>query len=100
MQRPLLVVYDLFEDSVQDLSWSTTRHILLACSRDGTVACIMFSDEELGVSISTEDKVYICCSLPQFCFEIINSCYFTLCVLSIRRMLCISEFMVKVQTSI
>lgn len=57
MQRPLVVIYDLFEDSVMDLSWSTDRHILLACSKDGTVACVMFSDEELGTSISKEDKV-------------------------------------------
>lgn len=65
MNRPLLVIYDLFEDSVLDLSWSSDRHILLACSKDGTVACIMFSDEELGTSISKEDKV---CHLNRACF--------------------------------
>lgn len=67
MQRPLVVIYDLFQDSVLDLSWSADhhdRHILLACSKDGTVACVMFSDDELGTSISQEDKVCLWMELP------------------------------------
>lgn len=57
LQRPVVVIYDLFQDSVLDLSWSTDRHTLLACSTDGTVACIVFSEDELGTSLSEDDKV-------------------------------------------
>jgi WD40 repeat protein len=57
LQRPVVVIYELFQDSILDLSWSTDRHILLACSTDGTVACIKFSEEELGTSLSEEEKV-------------------------------------------
>lgn len=71
LQRPLVVIYDLFEDTVLDLSWSTGKHILMACSTDGTIACVMFSEEELGTALSQEDKVLVCfLSFPNvyFCF--------------------------------
>lgn len=57
-KRPSAVIYDLFDDSVVDLSWSVEKNILLACSPDGSVACLMFSEEELGTSLSQEDKVF------------------------------------------
>lgn len=80
LQRPLVVVHDLFKDSILDLSWSRHRNILLACSTDGTIAgklrndflkkkkkfihlfiCLiaglMFSENELGTALSSEDKV-------------------------------------------
>lgn len=56
LQRPMVVIYDLFQDTVLDLAWSTERHILLACSTDGTVACITFSEDELGTALSQDDK--------------------------------------------
>lgn len=58
-QRPLAVVHDLFEDSVLDLSWSQIKDqtILLACSTDGTIAALLLSEDELGISLSAEDKV-------------------------------------------
>lgn len=56
LQRPVVVVHELFQDTVLDLSWSNDRHILLACSTDGTVACIIFSEEELGSMLSEDDK--------------------------------------------
>lgn len=57
LQRPLVVIHDLFKDSILDLSWSRDKNILLACSTDGTVAGFMFSEDELGTALSGEDKV-------------------------------------------
>ncbi|XP_055641271.1 protein HIRA homolog isoform X2 [Toxorhynchites rutilus septentrionalis] len=56
LQRPLVVIHDLFQDSILDLSWSHDGYILLACSGDGHVACLQFSAEELGTPLSEEDK--------------------------------------------
>lgn len=56
LQRPLLVIHDLFEDSVLDLSWSTDGCVLLACSGDGTIACLQFTQPELGTPLSEDDK--------------------------------------------
>lgn len=56
LQRPLLVIRDLFEDSVLDLSWSRDGYTLLACSKDGTVACMQFSADQLGKPLSEDDK--------------------------------------------
>lgn len=58
LKRPLVVIHNLFEGSVLDLSWSTEKNILLACSVDGTVACLLFRDDELGTPLSEEDKVF------------------------------------------
>lgn len=51
-KRPLVVVHDLFDDSVMDLSWSSCGRWLLACSWDGSVACIEFEKHELGKRLS------------------------------------------------
>ena len=51
-KRPLVVVHDLFDDSVMDLSWSSCGKRLLACSWDGSVACIEFEKHELGKRLS------------------------------------------------
>lgn len=56
LQRPLLVVRDLFIDSILDLSWSHDGYILLACSGDGTVACLQFNEDQLGKPLSEDDK--------------------------------------------
>ncbi|XP_055592877.1 protein HIRA homolog isoform X2 [Uranotaenia lowii] len=56
LQRPLVVVHDLFDDSILDLSWSHNGYILLTCSGDGHVACLQFSSDELGTPLSEEDK--------------------------------------------
>ena len=56
LQRPLLVIRDLFEDSILDLSWSSDGYILLACSGDGTVACLQFNEDQLGKPLSQDDK--------------------------------------------
>lgn len=56
LQRPLVVIHDLFQDSILDLSWSHNGYILLACSGDGHVACLQFSAEELGTPLSEDDR--------------------------------------------
>ena len=56
LQRPLLVIRDLFVDSILDLSWSHDGYILLACSGDGTVACLQFNENQLGKPLSEDDK--------------------------------------------
>lgn len=56
LQRPLVVIHDLFQDSILDLSWSHNGYILLACSGDGHVACLQFNAEELGAPLSQEDR--------------------------------------------
>ncbi|CAH0406290.1 unnamed protein product [Chilo suppressalis] len=56
LKRPLVVVHDLFTDSVLDLSWSSDGLNLLACSSDGTVACIQFTNKEIGTPLTVEEK--------------------------------------------
>ena len=56
LQRPLVVIHELFNDSILDLSWGPDKCILMACSGDGTVACLQFSENELGNPLSEEDK--------------------------------------------
>lgn len=56
LQRPLLVIRDLFVDSILDLSWSHDGYVLLACSGDGTVACLQFNEDQLGRPLSEDDK--------------------------------------------
>ncbi|XP_022819941.1 protein HIRA homolog [Spodoptera litura] len=56
LKRPLVVVHDLFSDSVLDLSWSSDGLNLLACSSDGTVACIQFTNKEIGTPLTIEEK--------------------------------------------
>lgn len=57
LQRPLIVIHEIFQDTILDLSWSTDRNILLACSTDGTIACLQFEPAELGTPLSEDDKV-------------------------------------------
>lgn len=51
-----MVIKDLFDDSVLDISWSSRGDFLLACSWDGTVACVMFEQAEIGVPLSMDEK--------------------------------------------
>ena len=61
LKRPLLVLHDLFKDSIIDLSWSTDGYELLVCSTDGTVAYLSFSKKELGLRLSKQafDDLYM-----------------------------------------
>ncbi|XP_066138243.1 protein HIRA [Euwallacea fornicatus] len=56
LKRPLVVIKELFDDSVLDISWSQQGDFLLACSWDGTVACVMFKEAEMGVPLTMEEK--------------------------------------------
>uniref|UniRef100_A0A182VUX0 Protein HIRA n=1 Tax=Anopheles minimus TaxID=112268 RepID=A0A182VUX0_9DIPT len=56
LQRPLVVIHDLFKDSILDISWSCDGYTLLACSGDGHIACLQFTAQELGTPLSEEDK--------------------------------------------
>ena len=54
-QRPLLVMHDLFTNSVVDISWSQSGYELMACSLDGTVAYMKFSENELGKQLKGKE---------------------------------------------
>lgn len=56
MQRPTVVLDDVFQDSVLDIAWSQNGCLLMACSSDGTVACLQFNGDELGKPLSLEEK--------------------------------------------
>ena len=54
LKRPLVVMHDLFLDSVLDFSWSSDGYELLVCSCDGSVAYFGFSEKELGIRLSQQ----------------------------------------------
>ncbi|XP_026462747.1 protein HIRA homolog, partial [Ctenocephalides felis] len=54
--RPLFAIHDLFTKSVMDLSWSADGLSLLACSWDGSVACLHFKSEEMGRLLTSAEK--------------------------------------------
>ncbi|XP_061383156.1 protein HIRA homolog [Danaus plexippus] len=56
LKRPLVVIHELFGNGVLDLSWSSDGLNLLACSSDGTVACIMFTNKEIGTPLTVDEK--------------------------------------------
>ncbi|XP_065663426.1 protein HIRA isoform X2 [Hydra vulgaris] len=56
LKRPLLVMNELFQNSIMDISWSKCGYFVFACSLDGTVAFFNFSKEELGKVLSLEEK--------------------------------------------
>ncbi len=56
LKRPFFVVTDVFDQSVLDLSWSKDGRVMMACSMDGTVAAVIFKEDELGRPMP-EDKV-------------------------------------------
>ena len=56
LKRPLVVIHELFQNSVLDLSWSRSGYQLMACSWDGSVAYIEFKESELGQVIGIEEK--------------------------------------------
>uniref|UniRef100_A0A8D8YSY3 Protein HIRA n=1 Tax=Cacopsylla melanoneura TaxID=428564 RepID=A0A8D8YSY3_9HEMI len=54
--RPLVVMEDLFTSAVLDLAWSPNGLALLACSYDGTLACFLFTQSEIGLPISMSER--------------------------------------------
>lgn len=61
LKRPLVVMHDLFKDSILDISWGQDGYELMVCSTDGTVAYFSFSEKELGETLSKEsiDELYM-----------------------------------------
>lgn len=57
LKRPLVVIHDLFSNSVLDLSWSQNGTQLLVCSWDGSVAYVEFDEKEIGLKLSSEELV-------------------------------------------
>lgn len=56
LKRPLVVMHDLFNHSIMDVSWSDSGFQLLVCSWDGSVAYADFTAEELGRPMTEEEK--------------------------------------------
>ncbi|KAI0209772.1 Protein HIRA [Lamellibrachia satsuma] len=56
LKRPLVVLHDLFTNSVLDISWSRSGMQLLCCSSDGTVAYMDFTPQELGTPLTLQEK--------------------------------------------
>ena len=54
LKRPLVVMHELFLDSVLDFSWSADGYELMVCSCDGSVAYFGFSEKELGIRLSQQ----------------------------------------------
>ncbi|XP_078681530.1 protein HIRA-like isoform X2 [Branchiostoma floridae x Branchiostoma belcheri] len=55
LKRPLVVVHDMFQNSVMDISWGKSGFELLVCSWDGTAAYIEFTPEELGTPLTQDE---------------------------------------------
>ncbi|KAJ0068161.1 hypothetical protein NL108_017162, partial [Boleophthalmus pectinirostris] len=56
LKRPLVVIHDLFDKSIMDISWTLSGLGMLVCSMDGTVAYLDFSLDELGDPLSEDEK--------------------------------------------
>uniref|UniRef100_H3B513 Protein HIRA n=1 Tax=Latimeria chalumnae TaxID=7897 RepID=H3B513_LATCH len=56
LKRPLVVIHELFDKSIMDISWTTNGLGLFVCSMDGSVAYLDFSQEELGDPLTEEEK--------------------------------------------
>ncbi|XP_066545389.1 protein HIRA isoform X2 [Amia ocellicauda] len=56
LKRPLVVIHDLFDKSIMDITWTLNGLGILVCSMDGTVAFLDFSQDELGDPLSEEEK--------------------------------------------
>ncbi|KAL0979837.1 hypothetical protein UPYG_G00190480 [Umbra pygmaea] len=56
LKRPLVVIHDLFDKSIMDISWTLNGLGILVCSMDGTVAYLDFSQDELGDPLNEDEK--------------------------------------------
>lgn len=54
--RPLMVISDIFDNSVLDFSWSKNGYQLMACSSDGTVVYLEFTESDLGPIYNEEER--------------------------------------------
>uniref|UniRef100_A0A8C5PCA1 Protein HIRA n=1 Tax=Leptobrachium leishanense TaxID=445787 RepID=A0A8C5PCA1_9ANUR len=56
LKRPLVVIHELFDKSIMDISWTLNGLGILVCSMDGSVAYLDFSQDELGDPLSEDEK--------------------------------------------
>ena len=56
LQKPLVIIMDLFKAGITDLSWGFNGNILLASSTDGEVAMLQFQPGLLGTPITEAEK--------------------------------------------
>ncbi|KAJ7309675.1 hypothetical protein JRQ81_007734 [Phrynocephalus forsythii] len=56
LKRPLVVIHELFDKSIMDISWTLNGLGIIVCSMDGSVAFLDFSQDELGDPLSEEEK--------------------------------------------
>ena len=54
-KRPLVVIHDLFSNSVLDISWTPNGLQLLCCSLDGSVAFVDFDPQEVGNPLTDKE---------------------------------------------
>ncbi|KAL8566416.1 hypothetical protein ACOMHN_011994 [Nucella lapillus] len=57
LKRPLVVMHDMFEKSILDVSWSRTGLELMCCSIDGSVAYLGFDEDEIGIPMVRDEQV-------------------------------------------
>uniref|UniRef100_A0A0N5AP31 WD_REPEATS_REGION domain-containing protein n=1 Tax=Syphacia muris TaxID=451379 RepID=A0A0N5AP31_9BILA len=57
--RPVRVLDDIFKHSVMDFSWHDYH--LLACSMDGSIRSILFTEEDIGRILLSNNEVLIIC---------------------------------------
>lgn len=57
LKRPLVVIHEVFVSSVLDICWSPCGLRLCACSKDGTVVFVEFSEKELGQPMDPASQV-------------------------------------------
>ncbi|CAB0007401.1 unnamed protein product [Nesidiocoris tenuis] len=56
MERPIVVIKDIFSKPVVDLGWSSNGRYLMACSADGSTVFMEFSSDEIGHAISEQQR--------------------------------------------
>ncbi|XP_053326873.1 protein HIRA isoform X2 [Spea bombifrons] len=56
LKRPLVVIHELFDKSIMDISWTLNGLGVLVCSMDGSVAYLDFPQDELGDPLTEEEK--------------------------------------------
>ncbi|UYV80599.1 HIRA [Cordylochernes scorpioides] len=58
LKRPRVVMENFLTNSILDISWNQQGSQMIACSYDGSIACMNFPEEELGRAITDEGKYY------------------------------------------
>nr|CAA67754.1 Chria protein [Gallus gallus] len=56
LKRPLVVIHELFDESIMDISWTLNGLGILVCSMDGSVAFLNSSQDELGDPLTEEEN--------------------------------------------